>query len=112
MSKRKSSIPFFVIPITVAVATASIFIRRLFKKKEVIPEEIKTMTKNAVNDIENTVVDLKEAIENKSVSHLEKNIDNAVENAKSSIDKIATHIKIQLKNFDIQNPQSQNTKIV
>lgn len=97
MSKRKTNIALIAIPTTIALASAGLFARHFLKKKEIIPEEVKTVTKNAVKDIENTVSELKDAIENKSVIQLEKNIDNAVENAKTSIEKIATGIKVQLQ---------------
>ena len=99
MSDSRKKIVSIALPITIAVASVSLVIRFFFKKKEVIPEEVKEVTKNAVRDIENTVTELKDAIENKSVVQLEKNIDNAVESAKTSIDKIASGIKLQLRNY-------------
>jgi LytS/YehU family sensor histidine kinase len=110
MSKKKNMIAKIAIPITVAVATASLFIRGFTKKKETIPENVKEVAKSAVQDIENTVLELKDAIENKSVNQLEKNIDNAVENAKTRIDKMATQIKKQLKGFELQGSSPLNTR--
>ena len=110
MSKRKNRIAQIAIPITVAVATASLFIRFFTKKKETIPENVKEVAKNAVQDIENTVLELKEAIENKSINQLEKNIDNAVESAKTRIDKMATQIKTQLKGFELQGSSPLNVR--
>lgn len=102
MSISKNRIALIAIPITVAVATASLFIRFFPRKKEMIPVDVKVVAKNAMKDIERTVLELKEAIENKSVNQLEKNIDNAVESAKIRIDKMAAQIKTQLKGFELQ----------
>ena len=98
MPGRNNRIVLIAIPIALTLAVASLFARLFSKKKEVIPEEVKIMARNAVKDIEITVMKLKEALENKSAYQLEKNIDNAVEIAKSSIDKVASQIKVQLKN--------------
>ncbi len=106
MSIRGKNIALIAIPATIAVASAGLVAHHFIKKKEIIPEEVKTVTKNAVKDFENTVSELKDAIENKSVIQLEKNIDNAVENAKTSIDKIATGIKVQLQ--EVQDTPSIN----
>lgn len=110
MSKGKNSIALFAIPITVVVATASLFIRFFSKKKQSIPENIEEVAKNAVQDIEKTVFELKDAIENNSVNQLEKNIDNAVESAKTRIDKMATQIKSQLKGFELRGPSPLNVR--
>jgi F0F1-type ATP synthase membrane subunit b/b' len=110
MSKRKNRVALIAIPITFAVATTSFFISFFLKKKETIPENVKEVAKNAVKDIESTALELKEAIENKNTNQLERNIDNAVESAKTRIDKMAAQIKNQLKSFEIHGSSPLNTK--
>jgi hypothetical protein len=96
------------IPITLGIIFFGI-VRRFFRRKpEIIPEKVKSFTQNAMKDIENTVGELKEAIENKNANQLEKSIDAAVENAKRSIDKIGSHIKSQLQNYEIHDTLPKN----
>lgn len=98
MSDMKKKVVFTAIPLTL-LALSGIIFKLLKRKKEPISEEIIETAKDATKDIDSTVTELKGNIEGKSAVQIERTIDNAVENAKNKLDKIAFQIKDKIRTY-------------
>ena len=95
MADIKKSIIYTAIPVTV-LTTAGIVAKMLSKRDGTIKEELREATTDAFNDIDSAITDLKDNIEGKSASQLEKILDSAVEKAKERLDRMSSIIKTRL----------------
>ncbi len=105
MTSMKKRIVFMAIPLTV-LAAAGLIMKKVAKRDGRISEEVKEATSNAFEEIDSTILELKNNIEGKSASKLQHTLDSIVEKAKEKLDKIAVDVKSR-----IQEKGSSSTEI-
>ena len=88
--------------IPVAIVAAIGVVAQMLKKKEGVTEEVKETTRDALKDLDSTFNDLKNNLQGKSASQLERTLDNAVEATKKQLDKMASQMRARLKHFELK----------
>jgi len=96
MSDLNKRIAYTAIPVAI-LGLAGLLMRKMAKKNGRISEDIKDISREATNGIDNTVTKLKGNFEEKSASHIQHSIDKAVEMAKKQLDDIAAQVKSKLQ---------------
>ena len=99
MAAGTKSVIYTAIPVALISAAAGLIVKKSLKRDGHIPEQIKEATDDAIKEIDSTMSELKGNLEGKSISHLEKNLDTTIENAKVKLDRMASQMKQKLHSY-------------
>lgn len=97
MADVKKNLAYTAIPLA-ALAVAGLIMKKVAGRTETaaITEEVKEAADHATKDFQNAFTDLRYTVEGRTGRQIEKNIDTAVANAKSRLDRIASQLKDRL----------------